>query len=226
MKYFAALAALVAAVQAASLGNTNYDTIAAGQSFTITWYDASGSVTVDLRNGLSTDLKQLQTIVAGSTSTDGTGSFTWTVPSTLTAAGPYAFVITDSAGVNYSPQFPISGVTVGGGETTTKADATTTADATTVTTSAKTTISANNMPTITSVPMATATHSFESDQTSSSFAASSSLVHKTTMSTKVHSTGSQVTTVPTTVPGESKAVGMASPLALVLVSLATMFFLQ
>jgi len=63
MKYFAALAALVAAVQAASLGNTNYDTIAAGQSFTITWYDASGSVTVDLRNGLSTDLKQLQTIV-------------------------------------------------------------------------------------------------------------------------------------------------------------------
>jgi hypothetical protein len=233
MKYFAVAASLFAAVKAASLGNTNYDTIAAGESFAINWYGAKGKVTLDLRNGASTDLKQLITITSVQSSDDGTGSFTWTVPSSFASEGPYAIVITDDSGVNYSPQFPIAGATVDeetkptdkptDTETTTTAP-TTTAPTTTAapSTTVKSTFSAEALK-----PSSTVTFEFQSS--SSVVPTTSAHGSSTTLATTKTGTTTKATpsSAPSTVPdGEGKAAGMASPLALILVSVAAMFYLQ
>jgi hypothetical protein len=224
MKYFATIASLIAAVKAASLGNTDYS-VSAGQTFTITWYDAQGEVTLDLRNGKSGDLKQLATIVAGATSDDGKGSFTWTVPSTFAGEGPYAIVITDGTGVNYSPQFPIEGAAVEEDEEDEEPKTTEQTTTAAPTSTAKSTASAANVP----KPTTTA---FEFQSSSSAVPTKSSTKGaSTTLATKSKTTDTAKPTddtpEPTTVPdGEGNAARMASPLALILVSVAAMFYLQ
>jgi len=206
MKYFAAAASLFAAVKAASLGNTNYGIIAAGEPFTFSWYGAVGAVTLDLRYGASTNLVQLVTITSGASSQGGIGSFTWTVPSSFTHEGPYAIVITDNSGVNYSPQFPIAGASVNNEEDTKTIDAPT--------------ASAQNLK-----PTSPVTFEFQS----SSSVAPTGPIHGATSSATVatsNPTGTTTPSGPPTVPGEGKAAGMASPLALIFVSAAVMFYLQ
>ncbi|KAI8302481.1 hypothetical protein K4K59_000469 [Colletotrichum sp. SAR11_240] len=105
MKTFSAtlVAAFAAVAQAVQLTNSDF-AITAGQPFTITWSGATGAVTINLKNGASTDLKTVAAITTGATG----NSFTWT-PSASLPADTYAIEITDGSETNYSGQFQISG---------------------------------------------------------------------------------------------------------------------
>ncbi|KAL3419958.1 hypothetical protein PVAG01_08457 [Phlyctema vagabunda] len=94
---------------AAKFGNSAFE-VAAGSPFEITWSDATGPVTITLKNGPSTALNDVSTIASGLSGT----SFTWTPSASLTD-GPYALEIEDSTGPNYSVQFPISGASAASG---------------------------------------------------------------------------------------------------------------
>ncbi|EHK98821.1 hypothetical protein M7I_5329 [Glarea lozoyensis 74030] len=102
--------ALIAAVafgfaNAVSFTNSAFNGITAGQPIELTWTDASGPVTITLKNGASTDLQTVSVVASGQTGS----SFTWSVPSTLTQ-DTYALEITDSSATpNYSPQFELIG---------------------------------------------------------------------------------------------------------------------
>ncbi|RDL32672.1 uncharacterized protein BP5553_09128 [Venustampulla echinocandica] len=98
---FLAINVLVAG--AAKFSNSNFNSISTGSPFAITWVDASGPVTLKLKNGPSTALKDASTIGSGLIGS----SFSWT-PAGSFPEGPYAFEIIDSTGPNYSVQFEIS----------------------------------------------------------------------------------------------------------------------
>lgn len=222
MKSYAAIAALIAAAQAdVFLTNEDFN-IEAGAPFDITWAGAQGAVTVELLHGKFDDLKPLAVI----TSDASDGKFTWTVPEDLPAKGPYAFSITDGVSpINYSVQFPIHGVTVDGKDTEdteTDKPSTTAAPTTTAASSTKTTVSAQTAKETTT--------SFEIESTSSVPTASTAEPNSSTLSTTTTAPTTKTSTAPSTVAsppdGESKAPGMASPLALILVSVAAMFYFQ
>lgn len=65
MKTFSAtlVAAFAAVAQAVQLTNSDF-AITAGQPFTITWSGATGAVTLNLKNGASTDLKTVAAITS------------------------------------------------------------------------------------------------------------------------------------------------------------------
>ncbi|CAK7228418.1 hypothetical protein SBRCBS47491_006898 [Sporothrix bragantina] len=204
---FAALAATVAAVPAFT--NSAFDLVP-GSTFTLTWGNATGPVTIYLATGESTDLKKVQTI----DSNDSSGSFTWTVPTDL-VTGTYAFEITDSTGTNYSKQFTLTGT----GSATSSA---TTAVSTSVTSTAASS-------TVTSTTTSSSSSSSSSSSTSSS--SSSKTTHLTTTAssnsttTKTTSTGTKATTSATTVPANTNNGPQAkSPLAFVLVTVAALLY--
>lgn len=72
MKSFTSVlvAGFAALAQAVQLTNTNFN-VQAGQAFEITWSDASGPVTLTLKNGPSTDLKTVSTIASEYISSPG-----------------------------------------------------------------------------------------------------------------------------------------------------------
>ncbi|PMD63532.1 uncharacterized protein K444DRAFT_660993 [Hyaloscypha bicolor E] len=95
---------------AVQITNTNYDGIQTGRPFTVTWTGASGSVTMLLRMGNSTDLSKLNAMAIW---VDLTGpSFVWT-PGPILPTGPYRIELADTAVEPvYSPQFQLTNVPV------------------------------------------------------------------------------------------------------------------
>ncbi|KAE8447516.1 hypothetical protein EG329_010646 [Mollisiaceae sp. DMI_Dod_QoI] len=84
--------------------------ITAGSSFTIKWGASTGTtdtVTLYLRQG---DPSKLVTVMTIASSINNTGSYLWSVPSTLVNGGNYTFEIVDDGNkdlANYSNQFSI-----------------------------------------------------------------------------------------------------------------------
>ncbi|KAL1864440.1 hypothetical protein Daus18300_007672 [Diaporthe australafricana] len=208
MKFTAGFLAVVTAAAPAwaiQLTNTAY-AVQAGQPFTLTWSDAVGAVTVNLKNGASTDLKTVETLASGLTTT----TFTWNPPASL-SSDLYAFEVTDSSSTNYSPQFTYQGSAASASVTSASSSASSASVSTTLSSltitssaSASTTASANSSATITS------TTSGNSTTTSSS---SSS----TRTSTRTSSTASDSSSTSSSTPvntNDSQKLG--SPLALIL----------
>lgn len=109
--------------------------IKAGDNFNITWSPSTGTVdtvTLLLRDGNKAALNDVLTIASN---IKNTGSYLWSVPSSIDAGTTYAFEIVDngnSAIVNYSNQFtiissvtaPVSSVTATGSASTASETAT------------------------------------------------------------------------------------------------------
>ncbi|KAI3401544.1 hypothetical protein diail_10145 [Diaporthe ilicicola] len=198
MKFTAGFLAVVTAAAPAwaiELTNSAY-AVQAGQPFTLTWSDSEGPVTVTLKNGASTDLKTVEVLASGLTTT----SYTWNPPASL-ASGLYAFEVADSSSKspNYSPQFDFQGSAAAPSATASSSSAATTATSASISTtlssltitssSASSTASANSSATITS------TTSGNSTTTSSS---SSS----TRTSTRTSSTATDSSSTSTSTPGK------------------------
>ncbi|KAH7403715.1 hypothetical protein BKA64DRAFT_722401 [Cadophora sp. MPI-SDFR-AT-0126] len=102
-----------------------FSNVQSGDSLTLTWTDAEGGVTLTLKAGTSTNLRDVEVIgceltyfsiilVAIISNLPGT-SYIWTVPTTL-ATDTYAIQIEDSTNIpNYSVQFQIQGSDSGSG---------------------------------------------------------------------------------------------------------------
>ncbi|WYZ34832.1 hypothetical protein EsH8_I_001108 [Colletotrichum jinshuiense] len=207
MKSFTSVlvAGFAALAQAVQLTNSDFN-IQAGQPFEITWSDAQGPVTLNLKNGPSTDLKTVSVIASGQTGT----SFTWT-PSTTLPTDQYAIEITDSSGTpNYSGQFNlVTSVTASASVSTTAvSSAVSTTVISTITSSASVSSSAETSA-VTSAANSTTVASTVSTSTRASTRTSST-------------TGS--TTSTTTVPGEAGRIG--SPIALIGLTIAAMLYFQ
>ncbi|KAI1336835.1 hypothetical protein F5Y15DRAFT_418404 [Xylariaceae sp. FL0016] len=178
-----------------SITNTNFANIKVGEPYEITWIDATGPVTINLKNGPSIDLDTVSQITTGATG----GSFTWTPSSSLTS-GNYAFEITDGDTTNFSMMFTLTGGAV------------------------TTTISSTTMSITSSSSSSTAssTSTMESDSTTSttSSASSSSTATNTTMTTSktsstassTGSTTSSASTSETATPNTNGAAGKFAPI--------------
>jgi len=114
MRFHITLLSLVAAAVAQSKGNA-FDIpksgnflLTAGQPQTFTWSNPVGStVTLVLRTGANSDLKDVSTIAS---SIQNTGTYTWSVPADTPEGANYAVEIindSDKSQVNYTPQFVI-----------------------------------------------------------------------------------------------------------------------
>lgn len=215
-------AAFIASAKAAKLTNTPQDfvNVKAGQPFTLTWTEASGPVTILLKNGPSTNLKTVTTLASGQTS----NAFTWT-PDTTLPEDQYAIEIIDSGAPNYSVQFPISG----GSSAPSSASSTTTeapsysfsspADVYPSSSHASSGYSSGTGNATSSVhytgTSASARPTSPANATSSSYSSSFSSAHSSTSKP-----------TPTTLPDTSLASGKSSSFALLLLSTASfMFFL-
>ncbi|KAG6363479.1 hypothetical protein INS49_008579 [Diaporthe citri] len=212
MKFTAGFIAVVTAAAPAwaiQLTNSAY-AVEAGKPFTLTWSDSEGPVTVTLKNGASTDLKDVEVLASGLT----TDSFTWNPPSSL-PSDTYAFEVADSSSnsPNYSPQFTFAGSAASASvssaasssvASTSSASVSTTLSSLTITSSsASATASANSSATITS------TNSGNSTTTSSS---SSS----TRTSTRTSATSESSSTSSSTPVNTNDSQKLGSPLALIL----------
>jgi len=109
MRFFTATFTVIGALATAVLAAENPITkpdgsepIVAGKSYTVTWEPTTeGPVTLKLRQGPSTNLKDVLTIT---TDDSNSGSYTWTPSSSLPAGENYAIQISDASGnVNYTP---------------------------------------------------------------------------------------------------------------------------
>ncbi|CAK7223472.1 hypothetical protein SCUCBS95973_005191 [Sporothrix curviconia] len=209
---FAALAATATAIPAFT--NSAFDLVP-GSTFTLTWGNATGPVTIYLATGESSDLTKVQTI----DSDDESGSFTWTVPTDL-VTGTYAFEITDSTGTNYSKQFTLTGTGSASASATTA-----------VSTSAASSSTAVSSATSTTAASSSSSPASSSSSSSTSSSSSSKTTHVTTTAssnsttTKTTSTGTKATTSATTVPANTNNGPQAkSPLAFVLVTVAALLY--
>ncbi|POS87320.1 hypothetical protein EPUL_001683, partial [Erysiphe pulchra] len=199
---------LLAVTEAVQLTNTaqDYSSVAVGKPFTIRWTGASGPVTILLKTGPSTNLRTVSTIASGQTGT----SYVWT-PDSATPSGTYAFEVQDSNGVNYSVQFPISGST-----------------------SPSPSSSSVYMPSVTMTystgysSYISATYNATSALTSSAYATSSYISAYPTGSSNFTTTPvpAATTSQPITVPSDTNsASGITSPLALVMLAIASIALL-
>lgn len=182
--------------------NSNYQ-IEEGEPFTLQWSNAQGPVTITLMTGDPSDLKEVTTITTGATG----NSFTFTLEDL--PSGNYAIRISDSSGEpNYSELFPY----VGTGTLTTTSGSTSATRSSTRTSASSTTSSS-----------ASSTSSSSSESSSTTSSASSSASTSTTTTTS--STSSTRSPSPTnTPPNSNNGQRFASPLALVLVTVAALVF--
>lgn len=190
--------AALAAIAEAKVAFTNSAfVIEAGKPFQLTWTGAVGPVTITLKDGPNTALKDVMVIDQNDTGT----SFTWTPPSTL-PSDIYAFQIVDSTGVpNYSVQWNFQGT----------ASASVSVSSSTVTSGSSTSTSVS---TTTSTSSTTTTSSNTSSSSSSSSRNSSTTTHASTTSSS-----------PTTTPANTNdGLRAKSPLALVLVTVVALLY--
>ncbi|RYP54348.1 hypothetical protein DL768_000922 [Monosporascus sp. mg162] len=215
------------------LTNGDYSGIEAGEPFTITWSDATGPVTLTLKNGPEDNLSTVSEITSGQSGE----SFIWTPPESL-PSGTYAFEISDGSDINYSPRFQISGGAASGSSTASLTTATTSASASSasVSTSSASASSASSATSATSTSVVTSTASSTNTSTATSESSSSATMSSysnstiSSVSTSSVSTSSATTTMTTTmtssrtsttasgspaeteVPGTNGAQGVVVPL--------------
>lgn len=79
--------------------------LSAGSSIPLSWKPTTGgSVSLVLRSGDATDLKE-GTLIADNIA--NSGSYTWSIPSSITKGAAYTIQIVAGEDVNYTPYFPI-----------------------------------------------------------------------------------------------------------------------
>jgi len=194
MKTSALLLSALAALSQAASFTNSEINPVAGEPFELTWSGASGPVSIVLRSGDPKNLKTVTTLASGLTG----GSTTITLDPEELPSGNYAFMIVDSSGENYSELFPFQG----------NAAALPSGTAATTTGSSRPTTSATDdeEPTPTSED-----DEEEEEETGSTTRPSSP--SRTTSSTSATNS----------VPGAAPSVS-SSPLALILVTIAAMFY--
>jgi len=197
--------AVAALAQTGTLQFTSFPSaVTAGQPVTVTWIggDSNAPVTITLKKGLSTDLKDVGVLTSSATG----GSYTWTPDTTLANGADYALFISQGASQNnYSGQFSLAGGS--------------TAAATSATASATgTSSSAAASSTDVTGTISSAAASSTGNATRTSTTGSNTLSTLTTTRASTSATGS-------TVPA-SGASGVQSPLALLFGVVAAMLYLQ
>ncbi|KAL5596868.1 hypothetical protein BROUX41_006448 [Berkeleyomyces rouxiae] len=222
LSYIATLASSVAAVQ---FTNSAVQP-ATGESFTLTWTDASGPVDISVVTGPNENaLTDVYTVGTGLTG----GSTTFTLPASNFASGVYAFKIVDGDDDNFSARFSLIGTgsaSTSGASTTaasTSAASTTGSTTTEATTDATTTTTTTDAETTeTSTTLATSTTASGNSTTTSARSSATSGSSRSSGSASGTTTGSSVST---NVPGAAAGLA-ASPVGLILMSAAAMFFLN
>ncbi|KAM7195103.1 Ser-Thr-rich glycosyl-phosphatidyl-inositol-anchored membrane family domain containing protein [Naviculisporaceae sp. PSN 640] len=201
MKYTisSVIAFAAAALAKPILTNTEYP-VEEGQPFTITWANAEGPVTLTLKNGPSKNLQDVTVIASDLTGTE----FTWT-PEDL-PSDTYAIEIRDSTDEpNYSIPFVYEG-TGTAPSVTSSAEASSTAESSTITS------------------VASSTEESSSTITSAASSAESSSLSKILSATSTTSTSTTRTAPVTTPTNQNEGQRFSSPLALLMVTVAAVFF--
>ncbi|QDS72987.1 hypothetical protein FKW77_008869 [Venturia effusa] len=217
-----AVFAAAAIAQSTNLQFTSFPptTVTAGTPITLTWIggDSAAPVTITLKQGLSSDLKDVGVLT---TSASG-GSYTWTPDTTLPNGADYALAIAQGSVINYTGQFSVTG-----GSTAVATPASSSAAALSVS-------SASTNGSITSAPAALSTTASSSNETVSSASLSSndssasttgSSTLRTSSSTRA-ATSSGSTASSSSVPATGGASGLQSPIALFFGVVAAMLYLQ
>ncbi|KAK3950461.1 Ser-Thr-rich glycosyl-phosphatidyl-inositol-anchored membrane family-domain-containing protein [Pseudoneurospora amorphoporcata] len=214
MKFsLAAVSAFVAyALAKPAFTNTNFN-IQEGVDYTLKWKDATGPVTISLMNGPDEkSMKPFKTIASGVTG----DSFTWT-PEDL-PSGTYAFKITDGDSTedeNYSVRFPYVGSVVA---TSSASSTLSTITKTSTSTQVSSTVESS---TVESSSAASSTAASSTDASSTVTSAASSAASTTTSTRAATSTEAAPSNSP---PNTNNAERFASPLALILGTVAALVF--
>ncbi|TID16499.1 extracellular matrix protein [Venturia nashicola] len=226
-----AVFAAAAIAQSTNLAFTSFPptTVAAGSPITLNWIggDSTAPVTITLKKGLSTDLKDVGVI----TSTATGGSYTWTPDTTIGDGADYALAISQGSVINYTGQFSVTG-----GSTAAATTASTSASTPASASSSAAPSSAANSSTesITSAAAALSTTASSSNGTISSAALSStdssasttgSSTLRTSSATRTPSSSGS-TASSSNVPATGAASGLQSPIALFFGVVAAMLYLQ
>ncbi|SPN96718.1 uncharacterized protein DNG_00238 [Cephalotrichum gorgonifer] len=162
MKSYATLVALALAATANAAKFTNVAVNPEpGKPFELTWSDAQGPVTINLKNGPSGNLKTVETLASGVTG----DSTTITLNAEDLPSDTYAFEIVDSSGPNYSLQFDFEGTGTAPSVTGTTTPSSTESPSSTVTT-AKSTSSSSETASGTTSETASSTSSERPSRTS------------------------------------------------------------
>ncbi|CAG8976386.1 hypothetical protein HYALB_00006159 [Hymenoscyphus albidus] len=226
MQFSSALvaAAALAVANAVSFTNTVFNDVTAGQPFTFTWKDNQGPVTIRLKNGPSTDLKDVSVITSAQTG----GSYVWNVPATL-AQDTYAFDIVDSTGVpNYSSQFElIGGAAPSPSASVSSAVSSVSASVSSVLSSVSASVTSAASSVISSISSNTTTTATSSSPTSAGNATVTSGRPSSTLASSASRTASgSAASGTTTAAPSSGASDIASPLALVFLTVAALISLN
>ncbi|KAK4239687.1 hypothetical protein C8A03DRAFT_13933 [Achaetomium macrosporum] len=215
--YFGAVLAFAASVFAKPiLLNSDYE-VQEDVPFTLRWSDAQGAVTITLMTGTDPEhLKKVTDIVSGVTDS----SYTFT-PADL-PSGTYAFRITDESGEsNYSPQFEYSGT----GTLPSSTSLSSSASASSTSASVSSTSSSSSTSESSSTSTTSSSSSSSSTESSSTSSESTSTSSTFTTTTTVAPTTTRAQTSATTAPANTNnGQRFASPLALVLVTVAALVF--
>ncbi|KAI8965280.1 Ser-Thr-rich glycosyl-phosphatidyl-inositol-anchored membrane family-domain-containing protein [Daldinia sp. FL1419] len=215
----AVLAALPAWVNAVVITNSNYNGIEVGKAFEVTWSDATGPVSLTLKDGPSDNLKTVSDLTSGETGT----SYTW-IPSSSLTSGTYALEISDGTDVNYSQQFEISG---GSASSTSAGTSASTTASQTSASSAVSSTTASSSATITSSETSSIPTGSSTSSGSSSFTSSASSGSITSSSTHASSTSSAAktssATPETVVPNTNAAQTVAPFVAPMLLAVGAVF---
>ncbi|KAI1461900.1 Ser-Thr-rich glycosyl-phosphatidyl-inositol-anchored membrane family-domain-containing protein [Annulohypoxylon moriforme] len=195
--------------------NTNFDGITAGKPFDITWTDASGSVTLTLKNGESDNLQTVGEITSGQTGE----SYTWT-PSTSLASGTYALEINDGTEVNYSKQFEITGGSSSATSSSTTASSTSSTVSITSSTASSSTVSST---TTSSSASSSATTSSSASSSTTSGSSNSSSATSASSTSSASQTSSAASTSASVVPNTNAAQTVAPFVAPMLLAVGAVF---
>ncbi|KAI0148123.1 Ser-Thr-rich glycosyl-phosphatidyl-inositol-anchored membrane family-domain-containing protein [Hypoxylon sp. NC0597] len=204
---FTIVSAILAAIPAwaVSITNSNFEGIAVGKPFEITWSGAAGAVTLTLKDGPSDNLQTVGQITSGQTGE----SYTW-VPSSSLSTGTYALEINDGTDVNYSQQFEVSG----GSASSTSASASSTVSSTLSTSTVSSTTVSSTISSTSSVSSTTSSASESSSSSSATTSGSSTSASITSSSASASSTSSashtsSTTSAATVAPNTNAAQTMA-----------------
>ncbi|KAE8447517.1 hypothetical protein EG329_010647 [Mollisiaceae sp. DMI_Dod_QoI] len=200
---FAAAALAVANAAQFTMTASQFVSVKTGTAFDLTWSNATGPVTLLLKNGPANDLKTVETIGSGLTGT----SFSWTPESSL-VSGTYAFEIDDTSGPNYSVIFTLAG------------------SASSVSSSASSTGSSSSGSTTASITSGSTTSSSSSSSATPASNSTSTTNSSSKTASKTSSSTGTSTSSTTTASSLSSASGLASPLAFVFLALAAIMTLN
>ncbi|RDI89581.1 hypothetical protein Vi05172_g11 [Venturia inaequalis] len=225
-----AVFAAAAIAQSTNLAFTSFPptTVAAGSPITLTWIggDSTAPVTITLKKGVSTDLKDVGVV----TSTATGGSYTWTPDTTIANGADYALSISQGSVINYTGQFSVTGGSTAAA-TTSSSSSSSSASASSSVTSSST--AASSHASITSAAAAISTTASSSNGTVTSAALSSTASASSNGSSTLHTssgtrtaTSSGTTASSSTVPATGGASGLQSPIALFFGVVAAMLYLQ